>query len=183
MNSKVKEKFQSLEYQKEYLLTLSGDVTEAEANKKFNADQWSLAQTLYHIYLVEQKTFDDISKRIKYNQDAEPVGLKEKFRHSLLKLFLRLPLKFKAPKTVSESIPDQINLNELRSDWSNLRESFRLLLSIQTDQQLDLKLFKHPSVGYLNLIQTIEFIKAHHKHHLPQIKRLLSNIKTQTTVV
>ncbi|QSE97976.1 DinB family protein [Fulvivirga lutea] len=177
MNAKVKEKFQSLEYQKEYLLVMTADVSEAQANKKFDEGQWSLAQTLFHLYLVEQKTFEDISKRIKNNQKAENVGIKEKFRHSLLKLFLKLPIKYKAPRTVSEPIPEVVNLEELKSDWANLRESFRLLLSIQTDSQLELKLFKHPRVGYLNLIQTIEFIKAHHKHHLAQIKRLLSNIQ------
>ena len=147
MNSKVKEKFQSLEYQKEYLFSMMSNVTDDQANNNVEPDGWSLAQTLYHLYLVEQKTFEDISKRIKSSFEAKPVSAKEKFRHYLLKLFLRLPIKFKAPRAVSEDIPNNIDIIKLKEEWKNLREAFKLLLSVQSDEQLQLRLFKHPRVG------------------------------------
>ena len=174
MNVNIKHKFQSLEYQREYLFTLLRDINSYKANLQLAPDTWSLAQIYYHLYLVEKRVFDDITKRLKSHHLAEPAGLKEGYRLAVLKLFLGLPLKFKAPRAVKDSIPDQVVLDDLNEEWTHLRQAFELLLNVNSDEQLNLKLFKHPRVGLLSIIQAIDFIKAHHKHHLPQIKNLLS---------
>lgn len=176
MNANVKQKFQSLEYQREYLFSLCLGIPTEKTNVQFATKTWSLAQVYYHLYLVERRVFDDISKRLKSYQTAEPSGFKEAYRLQLMKLFLRLPLKFKAPKVVEDDIPESVDLEKLKEDWSNLRQAIELLLNVNSDEQLKLKLFRHPRIGLINIVQTLEFIKAHHKHHLPQVKNLLSKI-------
>lgn len=178
MNAKVKQKFQSLEYQREYLFTLIDQIPTERANLRFEENSWSLAEVYYHLYLVEQKVFDDVAARIKHYNTAKKTGIKEEIRVSILKILLKLPFKYKAPRVVKESIPKDVNINNLRIDWDNLRQAFELLLNGNSDEDLKLKLFKHPVVGLMNIIQTLDFIKAHHKHHLSQVKNLLSKIKS-----
>ena len=127
MNLKVKQKFQSLEYQREYLFTLLLDAPVDKTNVRFAKNSWSIAQVYYHLYLVEQKIFDDIARRIKNHHTAGKTGMKEKLKANLLKLFLRLPLKYRAPKAVEESLPQKVNLDKLRADWDNLRHAFEII--------------------------------------------------------
>jgi len=176
MNPKVKQKFQALEDQRSLLYKLTDHLTDAQANKK-PKEGWSLAQVYYHIYLIESNTFDYLSHKIKEGADIPKSGIKEWYRSTLLKFFLKLPVKYRAPRRVSEPIPDVVEFNKIKEKWTEVREGMKLLLEVLTKQQIESQMFTHPRIGKINIYQTLEFLKDHHQHHLPQIKNRLSTIE------
>jgi hypothetical protein len=178
MNAKINKQFQRLEILKANLLKQAKNIDSDQFNQKPSPTQWSLGQVLHHLYLVEEGSYQYIAKKTKGIDDIEKSGFKEAWRNFLLRLMLVLPIKFKAPRVVSESMPEIVDYEKLVSDWSATRERIGTLLNTLEDSQLKLKLFKHPKAGYLNIIQTIGFVHAHHLHHLKQINGLLSNIQT-----
>ncbi len=174
MNATIAKQFSKLKNFKIKVLIKSQSLNNEQLNSKPDAKSWSLAQVYYHLYLVELRTHHFISSKVKEINALDKTGIKEKWRLWLMNLFLKLPIKFKAPQTVSDDIPNTIDLEKLKGDWENLQMSFKLLLSVQNDQDLEKKIFKHPRIGYLNFYQTLDFLLAHHKHHLKQINGLLS---------
>lgn len=178
MNSKVKQKFQALEDQRSLLYKITDHLTDDQANMKAQNNGWSLAQIYYHIYLIESNTFDYLSHKLKEEKDIPESGVKEWCRSILLKFLLKLPVKYKAPRKVSEPIPDKVEFDDLKQKWNETREAIKLLLEVLTPQQLDSQMFRHPRMGHINIYQTLDFLKDHHEHHLPQIKNRLSKIES-----
>ncbi|HNP20143.1 MAG TPA: DinB family protein [Fulvivirga sp.] len=177
MNSKIKIQFDKLEVLKTKLLDQLTKFNDDQINFKPAPDQWSLGQVMFHLHLVEQRVFEYISNKSQDTASLNETGLKESWRMFLLHLFLKFPIKFKAPKVVADAMPDSINMEQLRIDWQSHREQMKELLNNQDEKHLHLKIFKHPRIGYINMFQTMSFINAHHRHHLKQINGLLSKIK------
>ena len=177
MDAKVSQKFQSLEVLRQYLVTIADELTQEQANEIIITDKWTLGQQLYHLYLVEKATFESISSRLKEERRHKKTGFKERYRMFLLKIALGLPLKFKAPPVVADSIPENVDVAKLKTEYENLSAGWELLLNVLSQDQLHIRLFKHPVIGPINILQTLDFLKAHLKHHLPQINGLLSKIR------
>lgn len=177
MNPKVKQKFQALEEQRSLLYKMTDHLTDDQANIKPKDNGWSLAQVYYHIYLIESNTFDYLSHKIKEGVEVPKSGFKEWYRSTLLKFFLKLPIKYRAPRRVSEPIPEEVDFKEVKTKWAEVREGMKLLLEVLTPQQIESQMFTHPRIGKINIYQTLEFLKDHHHHHLPQIKNRLSTIE------
>lgn len=176
MNQSLKRRFDKLEDQKKVLVDKVQNLDNEQINSKANGDGWTLGQVYYHLYLVEDGTFKYMAEKVKEINIIDNAGLKSSWRSLVLKVSLALPIKYRAPKRVSDSIPDQVDIHKVINDWTQNREKFKLLLNAQEDKYLSKKVFNHPRVGYINFFQTIEFIEAHHQHHFRQINNLLSNI-------
>lgn len=87
-------------------------------------------------------------------------------------VFLKLPLKFKAPKIVS-SVPENISLDSLKSDYDKNTVSFKQLLQNFPNELMGKLIFKHPIVGLLTIEQTVGFLAEHYLHHERQMDKLL----------
>uniref|UniRef100_UPI00404B7F70 DinB family protein n=1 Tax=Fulvivirga sp. TaxID=1931237 RepID=UPI00404B7F70 len=176
MNPGIKKRFNKLQDQKKVLVDKVQNLNHEQINSKVNSDGWTLGQVYYHLFLVEDGTFKYLANKVKEISALESRDIKSTYRFWLLKFFLAMPWKYKAPRTVSETIPDDIDIEEVLSNWTDIRDKFSLLLTAQEDRFLKKKVFKHPRIGYIDFYQTIEFIEAHHRHHLRQINNLLSKI-------
>jgi hypothetical protein len=176
MNPGLKIRFDKLQDQKAVLVDKVQNLDNQQINSKANGDGWTLGQVYYHLFLVEEGTFRYMADKVKEIAAIDKAGFKSQWRSLLLKVFLAMPWKYKAPSRVSDSIPDEVDIKRVIEDWTQVRDKFHLLLSAQDDQYLSKKIFKHPRIGYINFYQTLEFIKAHHQHHFRQINNLLSNI-------
>lgn len=171
MNRRVEKKFAKIERLKQDLITL------AEANrKKFNQRQtnsWSIEQILAHLITAEKLSVRYLEKKIQGIEQADATGIWEDVKMFLLTISQRLPLKFKAPKTVVDSTPTYDDLESLVSDWATTREQLRVQLLKIKDEQVKAKIFKHIIAGKLNILHALDFLGEHIKHHMPQIRRAL----------
>jgi uncharacterized damage-inducible protein DinB len=156
-------------------LDKSRNLSQEQFNKKPGPDQWSIAQTLYHIWFASDFTHKFMEKRIQEKKVTTRTTLKTAYRNVLLHLFLALPIKFKAPKAVSV-IPDEITFDELENSFKQIHANFESFLQRFPAELEDKEIFKHPRIGYINAGQTFSFIKAHALHHKPQIENLLKTV-------
>lgn len=134
--------------------------------------KWSVLQIMTHLEYSETISLQFLKKKM--NVDDLPVtGSREAFRSLLLRWALLLPLKFKAPEVVRINIPDHVKSEELFKKFDSTRMAMEEFLSDFPSDKLNLAIFKHPRIGYINIIQTLDFIQAHFKHHENQIRSIL----------
>ena len=106
MANNLLNKYQAIEEIKTRFLKKVEGLSDAQLNKIPADGGWSAAQVLYHCGMAENETINTIQK----NVQAQKVKLNRNFKsilnNILLVVFLKLPLKFKAPKVVS-SVPEK----------------------------------------------------------------------------
>lgn len=134
--------------------------------------KWSIGQICYHLYMSESGTLQYIQKRIKEGKVTKTTGFNNFFNNTLLAIALKVPIKYKAPKAVSE-VPPKVDIKELMHAWEEQNEAFRDTIRNLPKSLADKEIFNHPIAGKFNIDQTINFIIEHYDHHLPQIKNLL----------
>jgi uncharacterized damage-inducible protein DinB len=172
VNARVKPLFDRLEVQRVQLQHLIKDLSDVELNKH-PAEKWSIAQVISHLIASEQLSVGYLNKKMLGIQTAEKSGLKEDLKMLLLIVSQRLPFKFKAPRTIVENTPVYGNVDQLISAWDKTRVDLKEVLQKFEDDQINLKIFKHPRAGMLNIQQAIRFFREHIIHHTPQVKNLL----------
>ncbi len=134
--------------------------------------KWSIGQICYHLYISESGTLQYIQKRIKEGKVSKTTGFNNFFNNTLLAVALKMPLKYKAPKSVSE-VPQSVDIKDLLHAWDEQNHSFRETIRNMPKSYADKEIFKHPVAGKFNIDQTVNFIIEHFEHHLPQIKSIL----------
>lgn len=101
-------------------------------------------------------------------------GMAGSLRFSLLQLSRRIPvLKFRAPNVVLANTPQALPVDELISQWDELRNDLKSLLESIEEKNVKKAIYKHPLAGRLDAAQATAFFYEHIHHHWPQIKRLL----------
>ena len=96
-----------------------------------------------------------------------------RIRTRVLKLYLGLPFKFKAPRAVSgEALPDSVPLADTMARWERTRTGMQDFLEKVPEDHLDKELFKHPLAGKLTLKGMLEFFLSHFRRHREQINRI-----------
>lgn len=173
MSADLTREYQQIEKVKNRFLKKSENLSYEQLNRVPQDKGWSAAQVLYHCNLVETATFDMIRKNLNEERVKSDSDLKSRFRSAILVLFLRLPfLKFKAPKQVSE-VPTEISYSAIKTSFENSSSDSKELL-LEIPEEFEKKyIFKHPSVGLLNIHQTLKFLNAHYFHHERQLDALL----------
>ncbi|GGK70941.1 DinB family protein [Rufibacter glacialis] len=172
MNAPLASSFDRLEQQRTYFSAWVANAPAAAQYRQPGSNQWSAAQVLFHLALVDQQVVTALEKRIASGKPLRPLRFKAKVRAFLLKWALRLPIKFKAPPAVRE-VPDTVNVSEVVQEWQTTRSRLQALLEAYPAQELDKEAFFHPRAGMLSLPQTLQFLEDHTEHHRRQMQRLL----------
>ena len=134
--------------------------------------EWSINQHLYHTWLVETTTESYIKTKTKYPDFLVQMSPIAHLKTFILKLFLNLGFKFKAPKIVN-TFPEKIDLNELNQNWALSRKSFKKLIEELNNKNLsNLAITRHPLLGRINMHLTLVFFDFHFKHHRNAIIKL-----------
>ena len=170
MHQKLEEKFARLEDFTAELLTELDGLEDEQLDFKPQEDRWSIQNVLEHVLAAEVATFAYLRKK---NQAADlpQSGLSESWRGIALKAILRSPLKFPAPGALKS--PHRFNdMQELRNAWEKQRSALKSFLQDLPNERVDKIIFKHPIVGYFNIVQTLDFLYEHLYRHARQIRRL-----------
>ncbi|ELR71026.1 hypothetical protein C900_03156 [Fulvivirga imtechensis AK7] len=179
MKESLKKRFETLEASKANLLSLVSGVSQEELNSPPEPGKWSVGQLLHHLLQVEVLSLQYMRKKGSNLSDNDNTSVRERLRMFMLKTSLALPLKFKAPKVVSENMPEEVDLQDIRESWEAIRSELDLFIANLPDDKLRHKIFRHPFIGMINISQVLSFYQSHFDHHLPQIRRLLSKIKNE----
>lgn len=171
--------FNKLEAIKAELLASLDGIPDKDLNFVPVPGSWSLGQVLYHLWLVESLSLQYMKKKTAGTPAPDNTSLTEGFRMIMMKIALASPVKFKAPRVTSESIPEQVDYDHLAKEWQATRRELASFIDDLSPELIRHRIFRHPRVGMINIIQSMEFFVSHFRHHLPQINNLLSKIKAQ----
>jgi uncharacterized damage-inducible protein DinB len=171
VNPKLQNLFDSLESERYNLLA---SIKKARSHKQAPEGKWSINQIVAHLIAAEKLSIVYLNKKILGIKETENTGLWEETKMVVLQISQRLPFKFKAPRVVVENTPIYSNLDELLTEWDNVRSELKALLEKFDETQLRKKIYKHVRAGKLNIQHALMFFREHIIHHKPQIKRLLS---------
>lgn len=172
MNTDLKEKYLEIEAIKNNFLKKVEALSFDKLNKLPADGGWSAGQVLYHCAFAESGTVFVINKNLAENKIQQKSDIGSVLRNISLILFLKLPLKFKAPKQVSK-VPETITLDELKKYFGKNSADFRKILEELPAEMEDKFIFKHPRSGLFNIIQTLNFTREHYLHHERQLNALL----------
>lgn len=172
MSKALAEKYKEIEAVKNRFLEKSARLTTEQLNKRPSDGGWSAGQVLYHCAFAESGTILVIHKNLAENKVRLKRDLGSVFRNLLLVMFLKSPLKFKAPKVVSK-VPDSISMEEIRQFYDKNSSDYHTILNELPAELEDKYIFKHPMSGLFTIEQTLSFTKEHYLHHERQLDALL----------
>ncbi|MBC7774238.1 MAG: DinB family protein [Phycisphaerae bacterium] len=156
----------------EALLNELASLGDERLNRKPADGGWSAIQTLHHLILVEENSIAYIYKKLSFNPQLEKIGLNAWLRSLLLRLSLRSPIKFKAPKSASnELIPERGTLEEISARWQKIRGEWEGFFEKMSPELYDKAAYKHPRAGRLSWLQMIDFFNSHFERHRRQARR------------
>lgn len=154
--------------------------TDDVLNQKPAPDVWSVLQVMEHLYRAESISLAYVKKKLSFKPKLKRAGLATAWRSFVLRLYLNLPIKWKAPKAVSEeTFPAQSELEELGERWQKTRQETRDFFESLPNDIWDKEVYKHPFAGRLKLHDMLTFYDAHFSRHQKQIYRTLEKVKAQ----
>lgn len=173
MKANIIKKFDQMESGRMRLFQLIQNQNDETLNKKPDPEKWSPVQILHHLMDAESGTLNYIRKKIANPDQLEQSGIREKMNAFLLSVFLRAPLKWKAPKVVS-TVPEHDTLTNTLRRYNEVRENWKQLIDSMPEDQMKKKIFRHPVAGRMNLYDTLNFIDLHARRHFRQIRQILN---------
>lgn len=173
--SKLQRKHQELIDLKEKWINQIKDLTPEKLNHKDSEQEWSITQVFSHIIESETGVNKYINYKLKDVDSLSNTGFKNIINSKGLNRALKSDKKFKAPKVVSNPTND-LDFETIKSNWDKSREYLANTVNSFPDKVLKKAIFKHPVVGYLNILQTFDFLINHLKHHQNQLDRLTTNV-------
>ncbi len=141
-------------------------------NRKPSPESWSVLQVINHLIISEAGTLNYLQKKIQ-SPSLPKKSFFEPIKMIFLYLIMTTPLKFKAPKVVSD--PESKDLNSSFEDWDRIRKNIEEFVVEYPESNKDKAIFKHPFIGRVSLESTLWFFKMHIQHHQKQIDRLLKD--------
>lgn len=172
MSTQLAEKYNDIEAIKKKFLKKVKNLSNEQLNKIAADGGWSAGQTLFHCAFAESGTILVINKNLAENTVHTKSDISSVFRNIMLVIFLKLPLKFKAPKVASK-VPESITLEELKKYFDKNSTDFKKILQDLPAELEDKFIFKHPRSGLFNISQVLNFVREHYMHHERQLDALL----------
>lgn len=140
-------------------------------------DAWSVLQIMQHLMIAEAKSIGYVKKKSSYPEGLKKAGSASWFRKVVLKMFLGLPFKFKAPPVVNEDhFRENVSLEQLAQEWRASRGELAHLLENLKPEWADKEIFKHALAGKMTIEGMLIFFADHFHRHRKQIDRTLEKV-------
>lgn len=135
---------------------------------------WSAIQVLHHLILAEQGSLRYLQKKQAEQRQQKKAGLGAVWRTFLLRVSLKLPIKFKAPKMVGDDVlPDTADYGETKRQWQEERAALRAFLESLPEAHFRQEVYRHPRAGRMSIMHMLQFFDTHVQRHRGQVERVL----------
>jgi len=172
MDADIARRFERLESARTRVLAHLEGREHAVLNQPRPDGGWSALQVLHHVITAEAGTLSYVSKKMLAGTSLPRAGLVSRLRLLALQLGNASPLRFRAPG-VTADVPAEIDPDQLRARWDEVRAQWKQLLDGFPDELLDRMVFRHAMVGLMGLPDTLSFLRSHLGRHAQQVERLL----------
>ena len=175
MDSSVTKRFSRLEALRIEAQELLASFSDEAVNNPETQGKWGAIQHLAHIVGSETAGLTYMKKKMGGASNAGDAGFMGGIRLAVLSFALSLPIKFKAPPVLQE--PDSyITKEDFFQRWESLRKEYELFLDGLDSDHVHSKLYKHPAVGRMSVIQALEFMAIHLERHIKSVRIILKKV-------
>lgn len=140
---------------------------------------WNKKEVLRHLILSDASLFAYMRMKVKADPKSLPLGdLHSDGRGVHLIKALLSTQRWKTPQDgllIPPSGADEfVSEEELIDQWNEVRSYgfAEMQGNLMNEPWWAVQVFRHPTVGYLSLVDTLAFMAAHIRHHTHQIHRL-----------
>ncbi|MBW7651703.1 DinB family protein [Anoxybacillus sp. ST4] len=153
---------------RQQLIQSVSSLSDEQLNTRVTEGNWTIAQVLEHLYLIETSIATMIAHTLTYGV-SEPVEKKP------IHLTIDRSKKVEAPDFARPS--DRFfSRHELEEKLDQSRQRLRKVAEQANEADLETKSFSHPVFGPLNLKQWVEFVGYHEQRHLLQIEEIKAHL-------
>ncbi|MEZ4917634.1 MAG: DinB family protein [Saprospiraceae bacterium] len=169
MQNKIVSRYERYSGEVNTLLETLSAYTNEQVNKQPGAG-WSAIQTIHHLILSEELSFQYVQKKLGFDPKLEKAGLKHEWNRFLLFFYLNVPIKFKAPLMVGDtSLPEYVSLDDTKIRWKKIQSNWHQFLSSMPNELKDKAVYRHPIAGRMSWTGMLVFFSTHFKRHKKQI--------------
>ncbi|MEO0789412.1 MAG: DinB family protein [Bacteroidota bacterium] len=177
MRTTTKARLDSLDQQLDNWVSELEKYTHEQHNQAGENRGWSAMQCMHHLLLSEKYSLQYLRKKISYDPKVDKVGFSAYWRMGVLRIYLGLPLKFKAPAMIAtDKLPETSDLQETAQAYREHRLDLRRYLSDLDPKWYDRAVYKHPFAGRLGINQMLGFFKWHFVRHQKQGDRAIRRV-------
>jgi hypothetical protein len=138
---------------------------------------WSATQVTEHLLASERGTLGYMMKKSSGGWEIlERTGEEQLTSSSKLNERLSSNERYSAPSILPQP-ENKMSAEEAERHWSEIRSKLRAFAESVDPVHYDRLVFRQPAAGMLNILQTLEFLTLHMRHHLPQIERIAQTIQ------
>lgn len=177
MNARIQFKIRQLDKDLNDLLNDLKNYSTSQLSAQPEPGAWSVFQVMQHLMIAESKSIGYVKKKTSYPEGLKKAGFPEIFRRTVLKIFLWLPFKYKAPAIVNEDhFKDNVTLDELAKSWRASRGELTHFLENMKPEWEDKEIFRHALAGRMTIDGMLIFFSDHFNRHRKQIDRTLQRV-------
>ncbi len=173
MHSEIQLRFEQLQNSKRHF----EEVISAAAHNPHAAaeGEWSIAQVVEHLLASEKGTLGYMKKKSSGGWDVlEDEAEQHRVNSAAINARLESNERYKAPDVLPEPT-NTLALDALLNTWNELRNEMDAFLEGVEPRHLHKLVFRQPAAGMLTVLQALEFMDAHLRHHIPQLERIMQS--------
>jgi len=140
-------------------------------SKRPSEDEWSVAEIVQHLCLVEERVIKDLEREIA--KEPQSIGFWRKLVPTSI-VSSRL-LRVKAPKAVNPVAV--LEKGVAIENFNRARNSLKALCATHGHDRFRKLVFKHPFLGDIDGVATVSFVGYHEQRHYKQIHEVLKKLK------
>ncbi|MFT7452850.1 MAG: hypothetical protein ACI9VN_003586, partial [Patescibacteria group bacterium] len=108
MRKSIENQLDTLDSELKLLLRDLKAHSDQDLNWKPKMGKWSVAQVMQHLMKSEDMGLKYVQKKLSFNPKLKNAGILGALRGALIKMYLKIPIKVKAPGIVSaETFPEE----------------------------------------------------------------------------
>ncbi|WP_458119679.1 DinB family protein [Paenibacillus sp. Z6-24] len=155
---------------REQIWDFADSLDESILNEHARPDQWTIAQVMEHLYLMETAITDRLIQTLQQNEPT-PAPISGATSTPSFHLTLDRSRHTPAPP---ELVPadKHLTLTELRTRLDRSRSRLEETIAAASSEDLRGKTMNHPIFGPLTLEEWHEFVGLHEQRHLEQMKEI-----------
>ena len=174
MGELVVSEFRLLQRQKSAFLNDLATWGPAQLRLCCKPGSWSALQVLDHVIRTERGILAEMQQNVR---QCDRVPLVQRVTSDLLILLMRSPARVKVPGLVSRVIlpGSEVDLPVLTAAWNESQTQLEQWVDELRGNQTRFAGFRHPVSGWMSVLQAIQFLTAHVRHHRYQLGRIRRN--------
>ncbi|MFT4667276.1 MAG: hypothetical protein ACI9XB_004245, partial [Gammaproteobacteria bacterium] len=134
MRKSIENQLDTLDSELKLLLRDLKAHSDQDLNWKPKMGKWSVAQVMQHLMKSEDMGLKYVQKKLSFNPKLKNAGILGALRGALIKMYLKIPIKVKAPGIVSaETFPEEATFWDLVKQWQSQRAELRDFLGTLPD--------------------------------------------------